>query len=180
MARRRRPGPDLANQDRPRPTVTAHVRLPIDTDLPRRIPWQPPRQRSLWDRAIRVSLRGPRLDIPTRLQRVEVVLPRHVNRREIKPSVVMVDEKNITTAPRRRTRKLLNTEENRLRRDEKKFRRAKRYLFGQLDSLNEDTYGLVRNAVDRRASPGTIATAALITRAINGRVRRRRRRARRR
>lgn len=151
-----------------RPTVTLTVPLPPDLDLPRKIPWQQPRQRSLWDKAIRVPLRRTiRRAVP---RSVTVVMPRNVPRELIRPSVVQVSHRGISIAPRRRAKRLLSYEPNRKRVEERKFRRARRYLFGQLDSLEHDTFGLIGNAFRANMDIGSIAERALITRAIHGQL----------
>lgn len=168
MARRR------ARTSHGAPTVTARVVLPPDIDLPRKIPWVQPVQRSAWDRRLTVAFgRQPRRGV---VRSVTVVMPRNVQRSLIRPSVVMVSPRGVTVAPRRRARRILAVEPNRKRKEERKFRRARRYLFGQLDSLKSDRFGLVGRAFSTGSPIGSIAQAALVTRAIDGYLNRNRQR----
>lgn len=65
----------------------------------------------------------------------------------------------------RSTARLLATEHNRRRRNERKSRRRKGNI-GQLDSVRSDRFGIIGRAASRHRSPGRVADAAMLSRAI--------------
>jgi len=104
---------------------------------------------------------------PFRFRTVRVVVPRVRQRVGASRWTAYGDRRVITVHSDRSTRRLLATEYNRVRIEERKSNRFKSRL-GQVESIRSDRGGMLSAAVRSGASPQVIADTAMVSRAIYG------------
>lgn len=162
MARRSSRG--AASRRHPRSiTVSLDVPARFAHRVPESLVARPPRQRLArrsWS-VVPLALSAG----PTVRKSVKV---KYFTNWKVKPSYTIVSRRRgkpvLKIASAKRVNRLLSTEFNRRRYDQKTRRKVANA--GQLDSLSRDTYGLI--AANRFYGVSRIADAALVTRALGG------------
>lgn len=155
---------DHRERSRARQVTALSVTVPVPvTSVVRTVRYSYPLSIQRQRRVVRTTLRT--LPVIYRMQRVRVIIPRHLPL--VGASYVSVVNGRKTIHSRRQTIALLQQENNRRRYLEGKHKRRSARN-GQLESFDRDRLGIVAEAARRGLSPEKIADAALVSRGLDG------------